>query len=361
MARSVAGFLVLLLLSLVGLAALRGRKVRKELAAKNPPPGRMVDVGGYRLHLNCQGDPAGDGGPTVVLESGNAECSLGWFLVQREVARFAPVCAYDRAGLAWSERGPKPRTTANIVEELHTLLDRAGVKPPYVLVGHSIGGIFVRYYANRYPEEVAGMVLVDPGHEEQGQRFPSKIQQFQVRSMKLLAMVLRLLQMMIVSGLTTLIPGRGGMPSQMLAMVPKEVQRDLENLLESRPVHLKTMSEETMAAVDNMDVLNDEQMSSLGDMPLVLLSAGSPMGESDVDALKRFGITAEDLEQLQVVSGELHEELTASSSNGRRVVVEDCGHHIQVERPELVVEAIRQVVEAVRWQGAGGRLTGGSL
>src|ERR1041384_6815725 len=120
-----------------------------------PPPGRLVDVGGWRLHLNCTGE-ARASQPTVILEAGKGDFSVEWSLVQPGVAKFARVCSYDRAGDGWSELGPYPRTFHQIVYELHTLLDKAGVKPPFVLVGQSYGGWLVRLYAFTYPAEVAG-------------------------------------------------------------------------------------------------------------------------------------------------------------------------------------------------------------
>jgi len=101
-----------------------------------PPPGRLIDVGGHRLHINC----TGDGTPTVVLDAGVCDCSLNWCLFQSEVDKFTRVCSYDRAGIGWSDAGPLPRTSMRIVRELHTLPENAGIPGPYVLVGHSFGG-----------------------------------------------------------------------------------------------------------------------------------------------------------------------------------------------------------------------------
>ena len=114
---------LLLLLLLIGWLCFTGNRIKKSLTQKYPPPGQMVNVGGYRLHINCQGDHE-DYTPTVVMEA--AEFSLSWALVQSEVARFARVCTYDRASLGWSEASPDPRTAVNIVDELHTLLEQAG-------------------------------------------------------------------------------------------------------------------------------------------------------------------------------------------------------------------------------------------
>ena len=122
-----------------------------------PPPGQMVDVGGYRLHINC----TGSGSPTVVIESGWGDSSAGWGWVQPEVAKTTRVCSYDRAGMGWSEASPQPRTAREYASELHTLLTKANVPGPYVLVGHSMGGYTVLVYAHDYPAEVAGLVLVD--------------------------------------------------------------------------------------------------------------------------------------------------------------------------------------------------------
>src|SRR6266478_8241280 len=115
-----------------------------------PPPGKLIDVGGWRLHLNCMDNTNGSG-PTVVMEIGAGGYSFDWGLVQPAVAGFARVCSYDRAGNAWSDFGPRPRTMKQIAYELHTALVNAGIKAPYVLVGQSIGGLYVRVFAEQYP------------------------------------------------------------------------------------------------------------------------------------------------------------------------------------------------------------------
>jgi pimeloyl-ACP methyl ester carboxylesterase len=133
-----------------------------------PPPGRLVDVGGHRLHLSC----VGTGSPTVVFESGLANMSADWGNVQPPVAAATRACAYDRAGVAWSDAGPAPRDPQRIATELHALLGAAGVAGPYVLVGQSFGGLYVRVFAARYPAEVAGVVLVDASHPDMWARLP---------------------------------------------------------------------------------------------------------------------------------------------------------------------------------------------
>jgi pimeloyl-ACP methyl ester carboxylesterase len=127
-----------------------------------PPLGRLVDLGGRRLHLHC----LGSGSPAVIVENGSNGFSLDWALVQPEVAKFTQICTYDRAGYAWSERGPARGSVEQTIDDLHLLLRKAGIKPPYVLVGASIGGIHTRAYQRRYPEEVVGLVLDDPTSDE---------------------------------------------------------------------------------------------------------------------------------------------------------------------------------------------------
>lgn len=131
-----------------------------------PPPGELVDVGGHSLHINC----VGEGSPTVILESGSGATSVDWANIQPEVADSTRVCAYDRAGSGWSEPGPGPGDPQQIARELHTLLGNARIDGPYVLVGHSFGGLYIRMYADLYPNEVEGMVLVDSSHPEQSKR-----------------------------------------------------------------------------------------------------------------------------------------------------------------------------------------------
>ena len=128
-----------------------------------PPPGQMVGVGGHSLHINC----VGRGSPAVVLDAGSGGFSAHWVRVQRAGSGTTRVCSYDRAGMGWSEMGPEPRDAKQISNELHALLEGAGIEGPYVLVGHSYGGLYARIYAARYSEEVAGVALVDSSHPEQ--------------------------------------------------------------------------------------------------------------------------------------------------------------------------------------------------
>ncbi|MGH6635885.1 MAG: alpha/beta fold hydrolase, partial [Gammaproteobacteria bacterium] len=156
--------------SFPGLPSERYAGVKPEIAK---PPGRMVHIGTHRLHIWC----LGEGRPSIVLDSGVGGFSLEWTKIETDLAPEFRVCSYDRAGYGWSDPGPVPRTTARIVEELHTLLSRAAVPGPYVLVGHSFGGYNMLRFAKKYPQEAAGLVLVDSSHPKQFRYFPSASRQ----------------------------------------------------------------------------------------------------------------------------------------------------------------------------------------
>ncbi len=129
---------------------------------RHTPLGQMVDIGGYRLHLDC----TGSGTPVVILEAGLGDSSLIWHDVQQSVSQSTWVCSYDRAGLGWSDSSPLARNPLDETTELHSLLEKARITDPMVLVGHSMGGDLVRLYASRFPQQVAGVVLVEPSNED---------------------------------------------------------------------------------------------------------------------------------------------------------------------------------------------------
>src|SRR5215204_845310 len=149
--------LVVVMLALAVLGAIYQAIATMRAERAYPAPGEMVNVGGYSLHIRC----VGQGSPTVVLDAGSGAFSAHWVRVQQEVSGTTRVCSYDRAGMGWSEMGPDPRDAKQITSELHTLLGKAGIEGPYVLVGHSFGGMYMQTYAARYPDEVAGVALVD--------------------------------------------------------------------------------------------------------------------------------------------------------------------------------------------------------
>ena len=143
---------------------------RRDLAVA-APPGLMVDVGGYRLHLWC----FGQGGPTVVFDSGLGGTAFDWYAVMRDVSGFTTACAYDRAGMGYSDAGPSPRTSRRIAGELAELVRLSETRLPVVLVGWSAGGLYVRVYASEHESQVAGLLLVDAAHEDQVAKLAARV------------------------------------------------------------------------------------------------------------------------------------------------------------------------------------------
>jgi pimeloyl-ACP methyl ester carboxylesterase len=329
----VVGIAAALLLCLIGLIWIGGSRAQAQLRAQYPPRGEMVDVGGYRMHIYCQGS----GSPTVILDAGLGDFSPIWDLVQHEVVRSVRVCAYDRAGLGWSERGPNPRTVQNIVEELHTLLAEAAIEGPYVLVGHSMGGLYVRAYALEYPDEVAGMVLVDAPHEEQSSRYPEAFvdaQQGLWNQMTGILLVPRLL-----NSIRFLAMYPDEYPIETVPSLPPATRDTYIGVLLSNPAYFGTVSEQYASIQDNYDQVDAMNITSLGDIPLVVLST------DEMEVPDSFALSTEEIHQVQAARDQAQADLARLSSRGTLVIVEESGHYIQLDQPQLVIDAILEVVE----------------
>lgn len=281
-------------------------------AAKLPPPGRLVDIGGYRLHLNC----SGDGSPTIVLDAGLGESSLDWVLVQPQLARSTRVCSYDRAGMGWSDPSPQARTPANMAEELHTLLANAHVSGPYVLVGHSLAGKTARMFALRHPDDVAGVVLIDARHESLDAS-PAENQAFveQVDAQGRTYDWARRLGVARLFG--TMLAGAPALPAE---------TRSAMAILGTRPNTIAATSAEARARSANDAELT---AATLGDRPLVVLVAGQSLTNIPhwEEAQRRHA---------------------ALSSRGELRISQNSGHAIQWDDPQLVVASIEEVVAAAR-------------
>jgi pimeloyl-ACP methyl ester carboxylesterase len=332
----IAGALVVLLIVLVGITWISGNRAKAELKAKYPPPGQMVDVGGYRMHIYCEGQ----GSPTVVMDAGLADFSLSWVLVQPEAAEFTRVCAYDRGGLGWSERGPKPISAQNIAEELHTLRTEAGIEGPYVLAGHSAGGVYARVYAHLYPDEVVGMVLVDTSHEEQDLRFPEAYAEASQRFMAQMAQLL--LVPRVLNSLGILAASPQDYPDEYLPALPEATKEVYKGVILSDSRYFAAAAELYSSWEATAAEVRAMQLTTLGDIPLVVLTQG------EFAVPDAYGVSAEVVEQAQAAWYEMQAELAALSPNGKQVIAEQSDHYIQLDEPELVIGAIREVVEAAR-------------
>jgi pimeloyl-ACP methyl ester carboxylesterase len=286
-----------------------------------PPTGQMVDVDGYQMHLYCTGLNV-DESPTVILENGLGSMSSGWARVQPEIAKVTRVCSYDRAGMGWSDSSPEPRDAQHIATELHTLLQKAQIPGPYVLVGWSFGGLYAREYAGQYGDEVSGLVLLDSSHPDQWTSTPEGQRQFEMNAkIYSVAPILVRLGVMRVMGLVQ--PDSG---------LPTPYNEELKASFAATK-DWDAQSAEFLSSLTTGSQVNEYE--SLGSIPLFVLTAtehGTPPKQ----------------EQLWQA---WQAELASLSTNSLHQIVEGADHASFWRDPEVVRvtnEAILQVVGAAR-------------
>ena len=280
-------------------------------AVSCPMTGIRVDVGGFQLFLNC----TGQGSPTVILESGATDSSRQWQKVQPEVAHTTRVCSYDRAGFGWSDPSPMPRSAREMATELHTGLVKAGMKPPYVLVGHSFGGLVSQIFASLYPDEVAGVVLDDSVHPDEVAKFPEHFPRSQA-----LARILR-------------------------PTAPLGLPRFFGwcNTTAACPDCVK-YTNTVLAEYDEYPESHAQAAAvspNLGNKPLAVVAHDPAVGLSGQrdDAFENAWTTWQ-------------QDLARRSTNSSLIIATGIGHEIQTDQPQLVINTILRVVEAARLQPA---------
>jgi pimeloyl-ACP methyl ester carboxylesterase len=261
---------------------------------------QLISIGTYSLHIRCMGQ----GSPTVVIDTGVGDPLERWAAFQSQVAEFAYVCTYDRAGYGSSEPGPMPRHSQRLADELQQLLESAGVNGPYVLVGHSLGGLTAQVFASRYPDQVAGLVLLDPTPIPfiTGQAFPELYRMLEGQAAEF-----------------------QGVAEAARQSTDPEAQAAVNYLaaIASEHASLTAESASQVAAIE-----------SFGDTPLVVIGSGipNPVFGPDADAFQQFWI-----EQNQVLAGK--------SQDGRFILARDSSHYIHEDAPEVVLDAIREMME----------------
>lgn len=309
---------------------------RRVPAQQSPaPPGKLVDIGGELLHVHC----TGRGGPTVVLENGTGDFSVVWSLVQPRVAQFTRVCSYDRAGYAWSQPGRSPRTFAQLALELRTALQKLQVRAPFILVGQSYGGFVVRGFAAQYPSDVAGMVLVDAVHEDQhivwgGQ--PHRIQDG-AKGRTFVSPLIALDRALLAQLRDSLLPASTGPLDAPLDRLPEDAQA-IWRWAESRPLAQAAQRAETDWSPEELSRFHAQRLTNratLKNLPLVVLARTEGGYDSGM------AISADSLERERRA---LQADLAALSHRGTLRYAAHSGHNIHIEDPNLVVEAIRDVV-----------------
>lgn len=255
--------------------------------------GEKIDVGGYNLYLDCKGE----GSPTVILESGLEGDVTTWKDVHPEAAKMTRVCRYDRAGLAHSDYGPAPRNAELTAQDLHTLLDLADIEPPYILVGHSFGGLLIRRYAFDFPGEVTGMIFVDALHEDWWE--------------------------------------------EALALLPPTSPDDPARLASFR-LYLTEGWRDPSGNFEAMDipavVEQVRETGSLGNLPVIVLTAEN-------FTVLNPGLPADLETALANLFQEQQARLAALSTHGKQIIVPATGHNIPRQNPIVVMEAIREMIE----------------
>ncbi len=311
--------LVALLLTAMG-AGFTYEQIARSAAERNfPPEGELISVGGHKLHFVRKGE----GGPTVVFESGLERGGhLPWFRVQHEIAKVTTTLSYDRAGILWSERGTNPKSGAAMATELHALLEATDVPKPYILVGHSVAGVTSRSFIVDYSDDIAGVVMVDASHPDQMQRLlelgrpteaPPRLLMEAANSLG----ILRLL-------LSNTYPGT--------------IESDAINL-RANALAIRGIS----GALDemiNLPLLVEEAaaITSYGDIPLIVITGAAPDrfdGEDDEELRA----------QIPIIWGELQADALTLSSDSKQVLAIGSGHYVQLEEPEIVIDAIRELIE----------------
>jgi len=312
-------------------------------------PQRLVDVGGRKINVYC----IGHGSPSVILDAGEGETMFTWHKVQPAIAKFARVCSFDRAGMGFSDAGPLPRDANAMVADLHTLLRRSHIAPPYVLVGHSVGGLYALLYADRYLPEVAGMVLVDPS-------FPNQTQALHAASPTLKRMEAKagdaytFCYQAALHGELSINRGSEayaicGFPPHATADLRTQCAKngapwcEMEHLSFARllrPSFWSALGSEDAAsyAIDSAEDLKAQR--SYGAMPFTVLTAANDIGDSPLPPAEMRAIDR--------AWNAGHDRLARLSSVGVNSVIPHTEHFIQLDRPAVVTTAVAKVVSQTK-------------
>jgi pimeloyl-ACP methyl ester carboxylesterase len=283
------------------------------------PPGELVSIGSHRLHLHCTG--AGD--PPVVLIAGSGLASTNWGAVQAGLTDITRVCSYDRTGLGWSDRGPSTPSADQAVAKLYALLGAAGIEGPWVLVGHSLGGLYAQQFMNLHSGEVAALVLLDSAHEEQFELVPY------FSDLVSAGPLTRLSPLLTMVGLHRL----------SLPRVPEDDPTWVARQLHATSKHVRRAAAEWWSMKNSAAQLRAARRA-WGDVPLIAFLAA----EQNFPSEWTEAAVAEAEQRIY----EMNQELADRSSSGRNVVVEGSGHGIPWERPDVVIAAVDSLVQEYR-------------
>ncbi|MCA9913596.1 MAG: alpha/beta hydrolase [Anaerolineae bacterium] len=291
----------------------------------------LVTVDGIEMHIRCEGT----GSPTVVFESGAGTPYLNWWEIQEAISQNVRTCVYDRQNIGWSAYTGEMPTPNAVARTLHTLLENAGETAPYVLVGHSLGGVYVREYATLYPDDVVGMVLIDSSHEQQQTRLPQAYTTWAAGAQEPTLNVCRILA---PTGILRIL--NMGAQSTLFAEDTPVYEEEIAIFNQS---HFCAGVGADLAGIDNLNA--STAPATLGDLPLVVLTADAKQADNPDAFPAEFSL--EMLQQADRVWLELQEELAGLSTNSDWIVVEDAAHYIHLDQPQVVITAIRDILTQV--------------
>lgn len=320
----IGGLIVVLVVAGVGYEQFMRWRASREF----PVQGRLVDIGGRRMQIDCRGS----GTPTVVFESGlDTMGSLSWIAVHDAIASTTRACAYSRAGVMWSEPRTEKFEADGEARDLHALLLAAAERGPFVMVGHSLGGPYIMNFTRLYPQEVAGLVFVDASHPEQIERMNQAVGKKMDTGVGLFK---------VASALSWT-----GIPRLINSYTENKTVPPQAKLAEDA-----YFSSSLAAALQELQSLGATlatagQLRQLGDRPIVVLTATKPLPSAALKALK---MTDEQGQQIKTVWTALHDDEASWSHHSRHELVPDATHYIQFDRPDVVIAAVREVVADVR-------------
>jgi pimeloyl-ACP methyl ester carboxylesterase len=297
----------------IGQAAPSKAAIREaEILAKFPPPGRLIDIGGRRLHMLCKGS---ESGPTVIFEGGAFGASVWYWQAQDEVAKVARACSYDRAGIAWSDPAQLPRPLEARVDDLHELLARSGMEGPFIFAGHSMGGLIVRMLTAKYPQDVAALILFEPSNEKANGT--PDAQKRVTQSAAQIGMAITALA--------------AGMPIPQLRIpgAPPE-----QEIIQRESVFRAAQDDMIAMSHLSQELQTFDELGTLGDIPLLVYTRGKPDPGMDAVQTKEWH--------------ESHQWLATLSTRGELIVAEGSGHNVMADRPELYREAVARVLAIKR-------------
>lgn len=317
------------LLGLVILVPLLTGLIMKGIGPAVPPPGKLVDVGGHKLHIYCEGSLHGS--PPVLIEAGLGVSSSYYHWIQANLARSTKVCTYDRAGLGWSDGDKRPRELGDVVEQLHTLLEKTGFERPYVLAGHSIGAIILREYVARYPSEVAGLAFLDGSHPNQTQALGLEKIDMKTEVEK----GLKMYRLMVDLGLNRLYdPALAEVKSEF----PTPILAQLRYTTDDSYFDAVSAEYEGLVPHTNLPRPND----NFGDRPTVVIQAGATWDPASLPPTV-------DVARVEAGWPKLQQETAALSTRGKYAVVKNASHMSLVHDEAYANQAadlIREVLEA---------------